>query len=298
VDKLEILFNDENVHFSIGKYKFVIGNPIITFEFKKAIIGFFDKNSLSKYQENELRVYKVLINDTIIDKKQWNIFEVSHNYDLNTDLKLGSKSLLLKCFESLLKNIEFKEEVSTLNGLFGIIADEYIMSKFNFSSELIDLNVAFQEMNLTNLLKLLTVELLKEEQQANYYCLDYDEIILLQLDIIDAISSSNPISNYICILDLPIVTNEIYNKIKSIKSENIKYIIISNRYEDNYFTRDNTFILAEENLDLFDEETIYEITLNHRINMSIKEMQEYILNNLEKECVVKKTDLFLKKLIK
>jgi len=266
------------------------------YEFKKGLIGYFDKSSMSEYQSEVQREYKINFNDLSMDKKLWNILEVSHNYDLNTDIKLGSKSLLLKYFEGMLTDIEYSDEVNTINGLLDLLADESIISNMLFTNETIDFNVSFQELNSKVLTKMLCIELLKEEYEANFYNLDYNEIIILQLDLIENICRQNKNLKYICLVDVPKVTDEIFKKINFMDLLNLKTIIIANDFENNYFDVTNTLLIAEKMIDLYDEETIYDLTMNHKLNISMDEMIDHIIKKLSTKFTNITTDLLLNKL--
>jgi len=255
------------------------------YELKKAIKGYFDKNHLSEYQGHYLKKYNLMFNDKEIDVRYWDFFELNHNYDLNSDVKLGSKSLLLKYYESLFVDVEYLDEVNTINQLLTVVLDDYINNNTNLTLDSFNLHSSFLEINAKSLIKSLNVAILKEEMEANYYSLDYDEIIIFQLDIIEKIYSSNKLNKAICFIELPLLTNKILTKIQTIKLSNIKVLVFPLKIERDCFSIKNTFLLNKNTLDLYSEEDIYEFILESPRDISIEQMRNNIIDALNKHYI-------------
>lgn len=292
MDKISIKYNNQLLDVSIDNYKLVIGNNYEEiYEIIKAIKGSFDKNHLSEYKDNIYSKYSISFNDSVIDLRYWELFEISHMFDLNNDLKLGSKSALLKYFDAALKNIEYTDELNTLNGLFTLLADDVIQPSIDLSMENINLKANLQEVNLKNIVKYLIVNILKNEMDANYYDFDYSEIINLQLKIYNKIAEANFDKQYLCIVEIPFINEEIFDAISNLRQSNLKIMVFTNSLNNRYINNANTIIISNRILDLFNEEHVYDILLDYYKDTDLKSIQNYLIEMLNDKFTAYNTDL-------
>lgn len=116
MDNIKVHFLKDIFDISIDNYKLILGkNYNLKFEIISSIIQYFEKKNYSEYQNINNNKCHFEINEKRIDTKEWELFIVNSYFDLNNDLKLGSKSILYKYFEVILRDIEYSDTVNTIN---------------------------------------------------------------------------------------------------------------------------------------------------------------------------------------
>jgi len=213
---------------SIGGSKYIYGSNV---ESKVELFSIIKKHfcniTNSEFAIEQSQKTYLALNDKEVDYKQWRLYEVTHNYDFGNELKLGSHSIMLKYFESILINIEFDEIMTTINQLFIELSD-VISTKMQMNQMEYEIYPEITEFNMKQLLKVIEPRLYKNECVADFYDLDYEEKLLLQLDLIERISKENVLKEYLILVDLPIVTENISKRINSHEIKNLHYLVILN----------------------------------------------------------------------
>lgn len=251
--KLKLTDNKKSYEIIVEKVKFLYGdNYSLKYEISKILKQVISRNSLSENQiENDIN-FSIEINDKIYKTKS-TLFEVTANYDLTTDLKMQTKSLILKYYETYLKCNNISDYVLMINSMLKTLAME-------LNQDDLMLNAMFVDMNEKQLLKLLIPYLIKDEYQSNMFDLTYEEIILFQIKTIRYITENNFDQFFFIIIDIPVLTNEIIKEIYYTSNNTIIFVYTNQSLEmKNY---QDFCICISSILDLASEETIYEEIIN------------------------------------
>lgn len=260
----------------IDKYKFIFGFDMNTkFFIRNYLKKYFDKDSKSEYEIEKNIKSNVLINEKFIDLKQYNYVELYDMYDIKDDFKMGTKSLILKYYDLYLDKIEYNDLFITTNNLLKSL-EEDINLKIGFN----DFNVKglFIDLSKKSLLKMIELNILKEELEISPYILTYEEILILQLELIKKIAKLDHNKEYIALIEVSIISNAL---IKSIihDIDNLNILVFSCIIEDNIkIDIDSIAIINNDIIDLYDDEQLYEISINSTKNISITELKEQLKN--------------------
>lgn len=260
IDKYKLIFGFNN------KYKFMIRN---------SIKRYFDKDQKTEYDIEKNIKNNILLNDRSVDLKNTELFEVNELYDLKEDIKLGTKSILQRYYELLLDKIEYNEIYISIINLLKILEEELDLK---LSCENVDLIGEFSELTRKMLVKMIDVTTKKEELIVSPFLLDYDESIIIQLNALKKIAELSPEKEHIVLLNTPILSNKIYNKIQH-DINNLNIIVFTYFLEENIeVITDNVAIIEKDIYDLQNDELLYDISLMLNENMSILELKEKYIN--------------------
>ena len=129
----------------------------------------------------------------------------------------------------------------------------------------------------TTFAKLIEPTLVIDDFEMNEFDLSIEDFICLQLDLIRQATSISKQENLI-IVDCPIVTNKIQDKVKEISNSMI--IVFCRTIQTDYLLN-NCYLIDKFTIDLADEESIYECICNEILCVSnLKEgvnyMKEYV----------------------
>ena len=236
MDKFTIINENNNIDIIVDKIKIFYGK---NYSLKKQIITNLEqaltKNSSSEYAKNTYKEIDLNINDQKINTSQFEIYKITSDFDIDSDLKLGTKSLCQKYLEKKLEYLEYNDLYNTIKELLKTFDIEYLSNNTNMQLSLS--NLSFQTGDL----------------EKNYFDLTYEELIEYQLNIIYEIAKDND-KTHIIIIDTHLTKN-LFNKILNISEENIKFIILQNLYNDNIKLADY-ILINNKILDLADEENI------------------------------------------
>lgn len=193
MDNIKIFFSNKVVELAINQNKLILGNNYHKkFEIIKSIRQYFEKKNYSEYQQVNNHRCQIEFNENRLDNRGWELFEINNFFDLNNDIKLGSKSLLVKYFETSLKDIEYNESVNTINILLEDLSKEFYEIK---EIKDVDLSVSFQPLNYKTIIKLLNLSVLRDGIEANGYDLSYEQLIIFQLNLIKEIGLNENTKN-------------------------------------------------------------------------------------------------------
>lgn len=219
--------NEEKWLFGIDKVKYVIGsNSNSKYRLYKMLQHLLNKEDQSDY-ENENNNIKCLLNEQRLDLKVWKMYEYSNQSNLNDELKLSSKSLLVEYIESVFKEIDYEEMFIMLNESVKQFNFEFL-NNCSLISESIELKLLLDEFTLKSLIKSMTPILLKEEMYANDFDLSNIEKIKLYIRIIDEIAHKNKNKEYLYIIQFEKVDHEFESMIHSIISDNLHILVFTN----------------------------------------------------------------------
>ena len=282
MDKYTIINKNNKIDIIIDKVKIFYGKNYVL---KKQIISNLEqlliKNSISEYAKNNYRELELYINDNKANINQFELYKINSDFDIDTDLKLGTKSLCQKYLEQKLENIEYNDLYNTIKELLKTFDMEYLSS--NVDMELNSSTISFQigDLELKQFIKLIKPKLLNEEFEKNYFDLTYEELIEYQLNMIVALAK-NIDKTHIIVIDTHI-TKKIYDLIMNIQENNIKFIILQN-VVNNSIDLKNYALINTNIIDLADEEKINtfifeELPFHVEPNEINKLFIDYLTNN-------------------
>ncbi len=284
MDKINFKVKGIEYVMAIDKYKIFFGdNYIFKFNSRQAIKQFLENIQLSEYQESFELQGKIELNENKINHKNWEYYEITPYYSVNNDFKLSAKSLSLKFIESAFDETLCLDEINTINNLFKIVSEQ-LSEEIKMEQE-ITFSITSSDFTIKSLIKYIGLSLQNDDLSIGESDLSYDEIMLLQLNMIDKIANStlNKLKKFLVILDAPLLTEKIIRKLKNIEGDNLKVIVFTNDHHipmpiDNYVISRKGFI------DLFFEESILNnitnvIGKNISISQTKEEIAKYIAND-------------------
>lgn len=279
MEKIDIKINKYNFSFGIDKVKFLVSRaPEKIFSVIQAIRKTINKINDSEYEIENTVNKRFLINDKQINLKENLFFFINNHFDLEKDLKLQSKSLLGLYIDSLLENIEYDDDLNTINILINDLSNR--VSEYSSENTFQNLNINISELNQKTILKLIEIYLIKEELIQNAYEMSYTENIVFQLELLSFIASKKKNINYWTILEIPVITDSILTAIHKTAS-NVKVIAWVESIKCP-IQMDDVVLIKNKSIDLSDELQIYEnILLDNNQNIhSLAELKEAIVSEL------------------
>lgn len=264
----------------IEDLKFIYSEDYRNFyNIKKILKQYFSKKSLSDNQIENEEICSVKINDNKLMLKDYDLFEISSFFDLTTDLKMQSKSLLLRYFESKFYSSEISDELNTINILLDSLSND-------LHDENVEINPILQLLTEKTIAKLLSPSLIIDETNANEYDFDYDRLIIFQIKLLQTITQSDHFLRSIIICDLPYVSSEIIRELEKIRKSYI-LVLSSNPLSDstniNYsFLKRNKYF--EISNDVFVKEQIYDKLSQH---LELEEVYSELKNIIENKSTIK-----------
>ena len=254
----------------IDKYKYIIGNnEIQKLNLKRALKEFQVGLPLSEYEEENHNNVHIYLDDNELTQKKINIYFISPNNEFYQELKLQSKSILLKAIINELSDESYIETFLTIQSL-----TEMLCMQFNEGH---DIKLRDIKISPTTFAKLIEPTLVIDDFEMNEFDLSIEDFICLQLDLIKQATSITKQENLI-IIDYPIMTNKIQDKIKEISNS---MIIVFCRIIQTDYQLNGCYLIDKFTIDLADEESIYERICNEILCVSnLKEgvnyMEEYV----------------------
>ena len=272
---LQIKNKNFNIIFYLKNIKIILTN---NFEIRDSIItsinSYFNKISDSEYAVENDSSNQLQTDNKRLNISDYNYFYINDQFDIFNDLKLGSKSLMLRYILAKTEKIEYLDEYQSFKTMCQIINDEI--------NELIqdDSNITFNcnlEMEKNKLVKLLSMNLLKDDLEINEIDMSYNDKIIHQIRMIKSIVESN-LKKSILIINIPIITTAIMNEFKLIRNAYVLVFPCVNKKR--YLESINYGILNDNNyIDLYDDNALYDICMNSNVNMTIDECREKLLND-------------------
>ncbi|MDX9691170.1 MAG: hypothetical protein RBT45_01875 [Acholeplasmataceae bacterium] len=280
--KIDITINNQIINFSFGPLKFITGSNI---ELKYEVIRtlrrhFFGIDSTEYAIENGL-VCEMKIDDKPLDTKRWKFYEIQSRFDFDYDLKLGSKSISLKYLESVLVNIEYEPLIQTINNLFKDL-EIMIEDMLNVIESEIEIKAILPEMSLKTILKLIELNLYKDDSKMNMYDVSITNLIELQTKIVKKIAEMNPHNEYIICIETLELSNQLMKVVEDHRIPNLNFLIIT---EDKINTNVNNVVnFSSKIIDFANEVDLYnEIIMEAEFQMSMDLLKEYLSAYLKKD---------------
>jgi len=270
--KLKIESKKNVFEFIFDKHKIIIGdNYKRRFEIINSIRCFFNKISKTEYSSIKNFKNNIYLNENYLESRRHYFFELGIGFELSSDLKLGSKSILLKYLEVVFEGIEFFDDVSNVNRLLDIFIKEFFEEQSGFGN--LTLNVDVQPINAKTLIKMLELCFLKECFITNESDLTYEDNILMQLEMINKISILSKEKEVFAIINVPLLTKKIYEKICELE-KGVALVFIDFIEKDNFLSMNEVYLLDRIEIDLMNEEELFELQMNHEKNLSLEQLRK------------------------
>lgn len=248
----QLLISSGNINRTIiiDHIKYVLGfNAVNKYYIKQAVRQYFNK-TVSGYREEIGSECYFKIDDSPVDKKNTFFYEVTENYSINDDAKLSTKSLMLKYLETLYSDVNYMDTLNTLNILVESLSDEVSANAF-IQSE-------FSTYSPKLLIKLVTAHYYEDESYKDEYDLSYEDLIILQLNMIDYIVMNSKKYAYIILfIDIPLITDEIKSKMDEISKDRVYCLVFSKTVKDTEI--ENICVEEDYFMDFANEEMVYYI---------------------------------------
>ena len=255
--QLKLLSDNNEYVFSIKDIKFLLGNNLNT---KYSIINNIHKCCISfkdsEYSAETNNAYRFELDGSTINSKNSKFFSLNYEFNIDDEIKIPSKSLTKLYIESLLNDIEYDENVFTINSLIDEFNSSYFEDKATY--ELLELVININPFNSKSLIKFLSLTMLYEGLEINNFDLSFEQKLLIQCEMIKSISSSNINTDFFIYIDLPILDDSTLNVISSMMNTNV-YILISTCLIKPYVSPDNILVVSENGIfDLYLDTVLYD----------------------------------------
>lgn len=272
----QLLISSGNINRTIiiDHTKYVLGsNAMNKYYLKQAVRQYFNK-TVSGYREEIGSECYFKIDDSPVDKKNTFFYEVTENYSINDDAKLNTKSLMLKYLETLYSGIDYMDTLNTLNILIESLSDEVSENAFVQSE--------FSTYSPKLLTKLVTAHYYEDESYKDEYDLSYEDLIILQLNMINYIVvHSKKYSYFILFIDIPLITDEIRSKIDELSKDRVYCLVFSKTVKDTEI--ENMCVEEDYFLDFANEEMVYYILNEKSTNLYTLEDIKNMINEYLKD---------------
>lgn len=233
MNKITIEVGRKKESFGINRVKYFFGSNYIS---KHNILSKIRQSLLkinnSEYSEEFNTKSYMYFDDRMIDSKKWFYYDISSTYDLKKDIKLGTKSLVLKYFEGQIKDIDYSDTLRTVNILLEQLSEEIITKDLNTNEQELKLDFDFNELNSKTISKMIDFRILKKDLLITEYDLSYEELIILQIELLKKIAFSNSEKNIFVLFDAKCITKRISERISNIKEKNMFIIVSTNHFFD------------------------------------------------------------------
>lgn len=249
------------------------------YNIKRGIIncldGFFCKEKDSEFAIETKMTNKIFSDGKLINVNDFDYFKITENFDIKNELKLGTKTLFSRYLELKLEKIEYTENFQTLEYL---LEDLNNILKERIVEDISVLNLRINiELEKKQLLKLITLNIMKEELISNFLDISYYEIIELQLEMLLAITKEVSKKTIIAI-DTPYIKESWLQFIK-LFPKNVYILLFPNALQ--YAQPKDVFILKDNiQIDLFDDNSLYELCMNENTNYTIEEYRNILMQQL------------------
>jgi len=278
MNKFTLRIDNQEMKWVINKVKYFWGDAYTTkFKIRQKIKSIFYNEAISEYQESIGEKPSLEFNERVINFREWNYFEVTPYFSMDADLKLSTKSLTLKYLESILEDNFCIDEISTINGLLKSIY--FQINESIDDDQSIKIEVDSDDYSTKSLLKYVSAKMSDGDFIMNENDLSYNDVILIQLNMIKKVadSKSNIAKKNLVLLDIPLLTSVLFDWLQGFSSENLKILILNNTSHKPGNTEDYV-VVRNRFLDLSLEEELFDKIINEiDINISIDELKEELI---------------------
>lgn len=189
--------------------------------------------------------------------KDCELININESFNLEEDLKLGAKSLMIKYISNKLVSKEYSDEVVQLNSMFSLLSELISDDMITFIAN---------DLNGKNLPKLMEAKVLKDELISNSLDLTFEEFIEFQVNIVKGIV--NGTKNYLVVINIKLLTQSLYQLFAELS--NLCKVVVIWEYSNVVLLNNNIYV---DGIDYENEEKLYE-RMNNMSNYY--NLEEYI----------------------
>lgn len=267
---LKICKGSYEISIAINKYKLIVGkDQIAKTTLFRCIKEFKEALALTEYQEETNSKCRLFLDDRELTSRNTNIIEVDVFTSLSQELKLPSKSLLLKSLVEELDTDEYHDIFTTINYLIQSICDQ-----FNETHDINFLSFAFTpQLFLKNAIAKIVID----GVEMNEFDLRMDQYIAMQIRVLDSFIKASSQFN-IFVVHYPYITRTI---MEAINQSNALFLIDCMDSESINDLENYCLFNDGSKVDLALDEDIYEtVCLNYLNNSNLQEGKELMRRQL------------------
>ena len=268
-------------NFEIENNKYIICDTNNYHQILQSIRLFNSKEKSEYRSENNFNIV-IMKNEKELSLRNNLFIEISDSYSLIEDKKLTTKSLILKYLEVKLQNRIYFDTIGTIDILLESLAEEM--------NEDDSLNVQLNSVGYKQLIKMLTPFYI-DEFQKDEFDLDYEQIILFQLQLVDYIAKNNfKYDNTIVYGHINNIGSKIVRKLKNLN--NSIQLIFTNNYKESMHISE--VALYEKSLMDFSSIEQFYIDYSQQSfqQYSLQEVECMIIEYLKQNYTHKKKDIY------
>lgn len=279
--KITICRGNNKSNIIIDKYKLIIGDNYLYHNNLFKNIKLFFSNVKNEYRQEYEKEVSIYIDDKLVNRKRSILFNIDKNFSFNKDFKMQTDSLVAKYLEIVINKPELIDTINTINYLLETFCEQI--------NEISIIKTNYDVMTEKKLTKLIEPYVDIEGYRCDEYDLTYEEIIIIQLNLVKEIINNNQKYDYIfVILEIPRLSRKILDVISCLSDCFLFICINSNNLIDSISLSD---ILLVENkvIDFADEEQVCEIICNNCYKPIYlyeveKYMKEYFISSSSEKC--------------
>lgn len=279
--KITICRGNNKSNIIIDKYKLIIGDNYLYHNNLFKNIKLFFSNVKNEYRQEYEKEVSIYIDDKLVNRKRSILFNIDKNFSFNKDFKMQTDSLVAKYLEIVINKPELIDTINTINYLLETFCEQI--------NEISIIKTNYDVMTEKKLTKLIEPYVDIEGYRCDEYDLTYEEIIIIQLNLVKEIINNNQKYDYIfVILEIPRLSRKILDVISCLSDCFLLICINSNNLIDSISLSD---ILLVENkvIDFADEEQVCEIICNNCYKPIYlyeveKYMKEYFISSSSEKC--------------
>lgn len=248
MNRLTFISGNKKLEFGINNIKYIIGSDYTT---KYIIYKVIESNIRGKDSEfaDETENRQLLkVNDKNINLKETDFYFVNQFFDIETDLKLGAKSIMFKYLLNKLSQPEYMDQFYTIN----MFIKSILIEGDDIDEELL---YNFNEVIIKTLVKELAVKPMKNGYIAYPEDLNYEEKIIFQLKLITSLTKVEENRNKYLIVDIPYLSDNIRKTLVNIKNLSVIVLINSISKENDI---SNIMLCNWHCIDFADDNEIYQ----------------------------------------
>lgn len=227
--RITLIKGNSKFTIDIGTTKFIIGdNEKTKFDIYQLLKSAFAKTPNSDYAIESGSKHSSLFDDRPFDTKIWKFYEVTPFFDIDNDLKMGTKSLTMRYLESFADSLEQNETYTTLSILTKSLNEDF----FNNEPTLLfgdkELKFAFGGIPRSAIFKECSPLLISNALDMNTVDLSYDDIIDLQINMISSIACKETDKMHLVYCNAPSLTSSTLINLINKTINNVFMVIVTN----------------------------------------------------------------------
>ncbi len=227
--RITLIKGNNKYTIDINNIKFVVGdNEATKFEIYQLLKSTFSKLVNSDYAIEFGGKHAAFFDDKPFDSKIWRFYEITPFFDIESDMKMGTKSLTNRYLESFADSLEQNETYTTLAILAKSLNEDFFENEPTLSFGDKEMKFTFGGIPKSAIFKECNPSIICNELDMNAVDLAYDDIIRLQLGMISNLASEQTDRLHLVYCNAPSLSNSIKSYIFNQTKKNVFMIIATN----------------------------------------------------------------------